>query len=225
MATITLRVLDGADRGRIYELQTPVSIGREEGNTIQLNDDRVSRFHIKIQEDHEKVVLVDLDSTNGTQVNGEDTQLRILKYGDLIMVGKSVILYGSRDQIAARLAALRGENVPHDTYAEEEIDPAIRDAISLDFELSWSEDDNLQSTLHVLQPPELPDRLDPVQAAQLSEIIEYLHIRMRFLLASVKVAEDSDRVSLDQRQWQNLVDLQSRLASYLRAIGDPERNQ
>ena len=33
MALITLRVLDGADRGRVYEeLPTPVTIGREEGN-------------------------------------------------------------------------------------------------------------------------------------------------------------------------------------------------
>ena len=48
MATITLRVLDGADRGRSYdELGTPVTIGREEGNSIQLNDERVSRFHVK----------------------------------------------------------------------------------------------------------------------------------------------------------------------------------
>jgi hypothetical protein len=50
MADVTLRVLDGADRGRVYEnLPTPVTIGREEGNTVQLNDERISRFHIKIQ--------------------------------------------------------------------------------------------------------------------------------------------------------------------------------
>ena len=42
-------------------LITPITIGREEGNTIQLNDERVSRFHLKIQEDHEKLVLTDLD--------------------------------------------------------------------------------------------------------------------------------------------------------------------
>ena len=43
MTLITLRVLDGADRGRIFaDLPTPVSIGREEGNTIQLNDERAS---------------------------------------------------------------------------------------------------------------------------------------------------------------------------------------
>src|SRR6478735_3114153 len=110
MALITLRVLDGADRGRVYEdLPTPVTIGREEGNLLQLNDERVSRFHVKIQEDQDKLVITDLESTNGTKVNGEDIQLRILRYGDIISIGRSVLLFGTREQIAGRLADLRAE--------------------------------------------------------------------------------------------------------------------
>jgi pSer/pThr/pTyr-binding forkhead associated (FHA) protein len=82
MAEITLRVLDGSDRGKVFdELPTPVTIGREEGNSIQLNDERVSRFHLKIQTDRDRVVLTDLQSTNGTKVNGEDIQLRIRALG------------------------------------------------------------------------------------------------------------------------------------------------
>ena len=97
MADVTLRVLDGADRGRVYErLPTPVTIGREEGNVVQLNDERISRYHIKIQEDGGKLVLTDLESTNGTRVNGEDVQLRILRFGDVIAVGRSVLLYGTQ---------------------------------------------------------------------------------------------------------------------------------
>ena len=69
MALVTLRVLDGADRGRTFEdVPTPFTVGREEGNSVQLNDERISRFHLKIQEDHEKLVLTDLESTNGTKV-------------------------------------------------------------------------------------------------------------------------------------------------------------
>ena len=107
MNSVTLRVIDGADRGRVFEnLETPITIGREEGNSIQLNDERVSRFHIKVQVDHDKMVLTDLESTNGTRVNGEDIQLRILRFGDLIAVGRSVLLYGTREQIMSRLAEL-----------------------------------------------------------------------------------------------------------------------
>src|SRR4029078_4831609 len=107
---ITIRVLDGADRGRVFPHRTPpITIGREEGNTIQLNDERVSRYHVKIQEDHNRLVITDLESTNGTKVNNEDVQLRLLRFADMIQLGRSVLLFGSRDQIAQRLAKLRAD--------------------------------------------------------------------------------------------------------------------
>ncbi len=222
MAAITLRVLDGADRGRVFEnLDTPITIGREEGNSIQLNDERVSRFHVKIQADQDKIVLTDLESTNGTKVNGEDIQLRILRFGDMISLGRTVLLIGSREQIARRLAALRGEQPPTGTMAPEDWEKA-NGGSSLDFELNWSDDPDVQSTLHTLLPPELPDRLSPGQAAQLAEILEYLHVRIRDLLNSVKIKSDAERVTLEARQWQNLLDLQSRVAGYLRSIGQGE---
>ena len=79
MAVVTLRVLDGADRGQVFdEISTPLTIGREEGNPVQLNDEHISRFHLKIQEDGPRLVLTDLQSTNGTKVNGETVQLCVL---------------------------------------------------------------------------------------------------------------------------------------------------
>jgi hypothetical protein len=63
--------------------------------------------------------------------------------------------------------------------------------------------------------------LSPGQAAQLCELLEYLHFRIRDLLNAVKLKPENEQVTLEQRHWQNLVDLQSRLASYLRAVGQP----
>lgn len=222
MALITLQVLDGADRGRTYdEIPTPVTIGREEGNTIQLNDERVSRFHLKIQEDQDKLVLTDLESTNGTKVNGEEIKLRILRYGDMITVGRSVLLFGSREQIAERLSALRhGDAANGGTVGPEDLGES-RQSASLDFEINWSDNSDARATLHALLPPDLPERLSPSQAAQLSELLEYLHIRLRGLLVTVHVNDASESVTLDTRRWQSLLDLQSRLAAYLRQIGEP----
>jgi pSer/pThr/pTyr-binding forkhead associated (FHA) protein len=222
MASITLRVLDGADRGRLFEeLQTPVTVGREEGNTVQLNDERVSRYHLKIQEDQDKVVLTDLESTNGTKVNGEDIQLRILRIGDMIMLGRSVLLFGSREQIAQRLAGMRGTDVRGSGTLSQENAAASQKSSSLDFELNFSENPDPQAVYHPLVPPELPERLSPGQAAQLSELLEYLHIRIRELLSTVKTDGPGKRVTLEDRRWQNLLDLQGLLAGYLRAIGEP----
>ncbi len=224
MARITLHVLDGADRGRVFEdLATPVTIGREEGNTVQLNDERVSRFHLKIQEDQDKIVLTDLDSTNGTKVNGEEVQLRILRYGDLISLGRSVLLFGSRDEIASRLAALRREEGSGGTRAPSDPAGDASKVQSLDFELSWTGNPEVYAALHTLQPPELPKGLSAGQAAQLSELIEYLHIRLRQLIASAVVNERDETVYLEYRRWQALLDLQWRLAHYLRSISNPDQ--
>jgi hypothetical protein len=221
MGLVTLQVLDGADRGRVFgDLPTTVTIGREEGNTVQLNDERVSRFHLKIQEDHNQFVLTDLDSTNGTKVNGEDIHLRILRYGDVISIGRTILLFGSREQIAQRLASLRGADVRDSRAIEGEEPPS--EPVSLEFEINWGLDPADQAALHTILPPELPARLSPAQAAQLAELLEYLHVRVRDLLASVRMEEGSDVVRLDMRQWQSLLDLQARLAVYLRDIGEPK---
>ncbi len=222
MALVTLRVLDGADRGRTYEeVSTPLTIGREDGNAVQLNDERVSRFHLKIQEDHDRVVLTDLQSTNGTKVNGESVQLWILRPGDVMTVGRSLLLFGSRDEIARRLARLRNGEPDDGIHLEMDDLEDPTESVPLEFELGFGDDPDVQSTLHTLLPPELPRDLGPAQAGQLAELLFYVHLRLRGLVQSARPKGKSDRITLEQRQWQNLLDLQDRIAGYLRAVGEP----
>jgi pSer/pThr/pTyr-binding forkhead associated (FHA) protein len=223
MTRVTLRVLDGADRGEVFEdIEPPVTIGREDGNSVKLNDERISRFHLKIQEDQGKLVLTDLESTNGTRVNGEDTQLRILRFGDVISLGRSVLLFGTREQIAQRLEELRQDGITETSeLMAEELAKRV-DSKSLSFELHLGASEDIQSTLHMPLPPELPTQLSPGQAAQVSEILEYLHLRTRQLVQSASIEEDKSRAAIPLPQWQELLDVQSQLAEYLRAIGDPE---
>jgi hypothetical protein len=216
MVRVILRVLDGADRGRAFDgLETPVTIGREEGNVIQLNDERVSRFHVKVQSDGERLVLTDLESTNGTKVNGEDVRLRVLRPGDLIQVGRTMLLVGSREQIADRL----GKLPPQECKGWFKFKSAEQD--NSDSSMPWTDVENLQEFLFNHEPPELPDDLSPTQAAQLSELLDYLRVRIRGLLSTVK-EEKSARLSLAATEWQKLLDLQSRLAEFVREIGEPE---
>ena len=125
MALITLSVLEGLERGRIYEdLETPVSIGREEDNLIQLNDERVSRIHAKLQEDRSEVILTDLNSTNGSRVNGHPVQLRVLQPGDHVQIGRCTLLYGNDAQIAEHARQL-GVEVSSLTPLNHIADPAL----------------------------------------------------------------------------------------------------
>ncbi|MGI9455495.1 MAG: FHA domain-containing protein [Aeoliella sp.] len=226
MAHLTLQVLDGADRGRRYEkLPTPITIGREEGNAVQLNDERISRFHIKIQEDQDKLVLTDLESTNGTRVNGEQVQLRILRFGDVIALGRSVLRYGTREQIAERLEEIRAAG---DVDAKDLESSALAKQAaesSPDIDIDWNSSASGRSTLHIPTLPELPEGLGPGQAAQLSEMIEYLHLRSRSLIDSVKIPEDATTVNLNLEQWQDILDQQSILAEFLRKVGEPDEEE
>lgn len=108
MTLITLRILDGPQRGTIYnQVSLPVTIGREEGNVIRLTDERVSRYHVKIHEQDHSLLLSDLQSTNGTRINGEVVSSWLLRPGDLIFLGRSILLFGTSDEIAGRLHAIR----------------------------------------------------------------------------------------------------------------------
>src|SRR5438874_6699808 len=107
MMMVTFQVLDGVDRGKIFRnLMPPVTLGREEGNVLRLNDERVSRFHAKVQVDDNDYVLTDLESTNGTKVNGSIVTIRRLRHGDRIAVGRSILMFGSNEEIAQRMAQL-----------------------------------------------------------------------------------------------------------------------
>jgi len=185
MTKITLRVLDGANRGEIYEdISLPITIGREEGNSIQLNDERVSRVHLRIQMDHDDLVLTDLDSTNGSRVNNEEVSLKILRHGDLVTIGRSTLVYGSRAEIQARL---KKSGIPI-----------------------------FEST-----PPKLPERLSPGQAAQLSEVIDFLHHHVREIVSEAEVKPRQQTIEITAEMWQQIVEVQARLAEYLDRIGQP----
>ena len=217
MTAITLRVLDGADRGKIFEnIEVPVSIGREEGNTIQLNDERISRFHLKIQQDHNDLVLTDLESTNGCKVNNEEVHLRILRHGDLITIGRSTLIFGTRVQINRRLDRLGSANKSESKEAGSK--SSVEHVV---VKRDWQEDPNYQLALLDLEPPRLPDRLSPGQAAQLSEMIEYLHMQIRRVITDVDIDARKRQVEMSTEQWQKILDVQSRLAEYLRDVGQP----
>ncbi len=222
MALVTLRVVDGADRGHAFkEIPTPLTVGREEGNSVQLNDERVSRFHIKIQDDQDRIVLTDLQSTNGTKVNGESVQLWALRPGDVVTLGRTVFVFGSHDEIATRLAGLRGKDMSEGVEMDPERANPENSSFSFDFELHAGDKADGQTTLHTLLPPEIPEDLTLSQAAQVSELLQYFHLRLRGLVQSVESVSKSERVTLEQRQWQNLLDLYERLARYTRDMGEP----
>ena len=85
--------LEGIDwplSGRTFYLDKPVlSIGRLASNDIWLADPFVSRQHCVIRNEDGRYVIEDLNSANGTYVDGERIHSRLLEDGSQIRIGIS----------------------------------------------------------------------------------------------------------------------------------------
>jgi type II secretory pathway predicted ATPase ExeA len=75
------------------------SIGRDSLNDLCIPSLLVSRHHVLIARGSAGVRLADLGSTNGTTVNGEQVISKVLKNGDIIMLGDCQIEYAAADPV------------------------------------------------------------------------------------------------------------------------------
>ncbi len=82
---------------KTYELDEPlVTIGRLPENSISIANMGISRRHVRIEQNTEqRYVLTDLNSLNGTFVNGKKVKKHELSSGDKIAIGKYTILFES----------------------------------------------------------------------------------------------------------------------------------
>ena len=238
MNLVTFQVMEGLERGRVFaDLPTPVTMGREDENQIQLNDERVSRFHAKIQSDAGRAILTDLDSTNGTRVNGHPIQMRVLRIGDQVAIGRCLLIYGSREEIAAELGGEPDSSSP--SFGSDPNDRTIAAPSSLsNFEedgepssgLSPQEslaEENNQPDLFPHGPPDPPESLRPIQCAEISDFLSYTHEQIgRVLQAAIEENSEwseSDQTSMrvDSPTWKRLLQLEMDLAIYMRKLIEP----
>jgi signal transduction histidine kinase/pSer/pThr/pTyr-binding forkhead associated (FHA) protein len=102
----TLFVIRGIDQGVRFELDgTTFQIGRDSSNTIQIHDSEVSRHHAEIRFNDGEYVLSDLNSSNGTYVNGRRIDRHKLESGDQVQAGSTLMLFtGTLDDSSVDLA-------------------------------------------------------------------------------------------------------------------------
>lgn len=227
MALVTFQIVEGLERGRIFSnLPTPVTIGREEDNTISLKDEQVSRLHAKLQEEDGRVILTDVSSTNGTRVNGHPVQMRVLQIGDLLSIGRCLLVYGSPEEITAQIDQLEDAH-PKST---DPVDQTL--AVTLD-DVSHPASDSFRTSgimqpreLFPYGPPDPPQNLRPLQKAEISDFLAYLHAEFGDMLRTLKEDTASKKqkkkpVQLDWVTWQRILKLEMDLAVYLRKIAEP----
>ena len=93
-----LVVMDGPQKGRRFALADDATrIGRVVGNHIVLDNASVSSGHAEIIKGSDGFRLRDLDSTNGTRVNGHRITDTILFRDDEVLFGDLQVLFGGED--------------------------------------------------------------------------------------------------------------------------------
>jgi pSer/pThr/pTyr-binding forkhead associated (FHA) protein len=86
-----------------------ITIGRQQDNTIVLDNPRVSGYHARIDKTGSEYILTDLQSTNGTFVNNQNVVSQKLLHGDRIRIGEHILLFVGTEK--AKVEA-ETENIP-----------------------------------------------------------------------------------------------------------------
>mgnify|MGYP003976046057 FL=1 len=75
-----------------------ITIGRVDEADVSIPTNSISRMHARIFPHNEEFVIEDLDSTNGTYVNGVRINRCVLRHNDLIRIGDATILFSQQKQ-------------------------------------------------------------------------------------------------------------------------------
>jgi pSer/pThr/pTyr-binding forkhead associated (FHA) protein len=80
-----LVILNQGMTGRTHELNVDrTTIGRVDDNTLQIADPSVSSHHCEVQLHGSEILIRDLNSTNGSFINGEKITEKVLKPGQTL---------------------------------------------------------------------------------------------------------------------------------------------
>ena len=99
----SLLVIQGADQGKRFEFSSgPLALGRDNSNTVQLHDNEVSRRHAEVRSIAGGFEVVDLGSANGTYVNDYAVDRTLLRHGDKLQLGQTVMTFHDGGTAAQR---------------------------------------------------------------------------------------------------------------------------
>jgi len=101
MNSAFINITDASGARRV-PLTGRLTMGRHSTNDVCLADVQASRFHCAIVKKEDGYVLTDLQSSNGTLLNGKRVQSAQLADGDVVTIGATKILF--RDPARPRSA-------------------------------------------------------------------------------------------------------------------------
>lgn len=101
-AAWNLRVTDRRGRAKVHSIPAlPLVFGRDESLPIPLDDPQISRRHCQIDANDDKSFKVqDLNSTNGTLINGRKVPRGVVTNGDRVKIGDTIIEFSKVEEVS-----------------------------------------------------------------------------------------------------------------------------
>ena len=102
--------------GRTHELKVDTTtIGRVDDNTFPITEPSVSSHHCEILRKGSEVIVRDLNSTNGTFINGEKVSESVLKPGQILRLGQIEMRLETEEAAAPPPPPVAGKKTPDAT--------------------------------------------------------------------------------------------------------------
>ncbi|MBZ0277994.1 MAG: FHA domain-containing protein [Anaerolineae bacterium] len=128
-----LVLVTGPKPGTIYPLRTgTISLGRDLTNDILIQDPEISRFHLRLRHTDAGYELEDLNSTNGTLINGERVKGKVLlNVEDIVQVGTMVEFRYTLDPDATHAQPAKPDTAPKMATRPLSVPPVGRDTTEI----------------------------------------------------------------------------------------------
>lgn len=85
---------EGFGKGGLFPLrEKTVTVGRDDQNDISIGDPKISQRHCRIEWHEDGACMVDLESTNGIEINGKTVKEKALRDRDVITLGFTTLVY------------------------------------------------------------------------------------------------------------------------------------
>jgi predicted component of type VI protein secretion system len=96
------------------DLREPLVIGRALDCDICIRDILLSRRHCRIERFHDRWIVVDLESKNGTKLDGDNVTRHVLRDGDVVRIGRSQVSFHAGAFVPMRSNTPRRDERPAD---------------------------------------------------------------------------------------------------------------
>jgi serine/threonine-protein kinase len=208
-----LVVEKGHDKGKAIPVPVggTVIIGRDSSTALPLRDTMTSRMHCKIQAQEDGFYLTDLESMNGTFLNGEKVrELVKLEHGDLIKIGDTLFTFQSDDASATSLAGQRiggyriiervGRGGMGTVYKAEQVDLQRIVALKVISEEHTKDKDFVELFIHEARAAAKLNHPNIVQVYDVKRHNEYYYFSMEFVSGGSvqEILNKQKKISADQ---------------------------